>query len=566
MSMVKHIFKLLLIGALFVNVSAFAQNARPPQTFKLSDTLRGTLTPERTWWDVQRYDVTVKADFATKTTSGSNKITYKVVKANNGSTKMQIDLKAPLVIDSVVYNNKTKLKFEPKNGVWYVTVPSQSVGAENAVMVYFNGKPHEAVRPPWEGGWSFKTDSLGRPWMTVTCQGGAGASIWYPNKDHQSDEPNKGASLTMIVPDNLVGVSNGRLESKKSNGDGTTSYKWAVVNPINNYCLIPYIGSYVNFKEVYAGEKGNLDLDYWVLDYNLEKAKAYLPTQTHNMLKAFEHWFGPYPFYEDGFKLVDVNYPGMEHQSGVSYGNGYKFGYGGRDGSGSGWGMKFDFIVIHEAGHEWWGNNITTNDLADMWVHEGFTNYSETLFVDYHYGKEAGDAYNHGVRRGIRNDKTVIPAYNVNAQGSGDMYPKPSNMLHSIRHGLDNDELFREILRGMNKDFYHKTVNTKDIEDYISKKTKFNYEKVFDQYLRNTQIPNLEYYFTEDKKQVFFRYTNSVKGFNLPLNLKGANATLKIIPTDVWKSHTLKDGEADLFNNDTIIKQYYIGAKMVDKP
>lgn len=554
---------LFSLAILFALPSAMAQNPRPKPVYKLSDTLRGTLTPERTWWDVQRYDVTIKADFATKSTQGSNRITYKVVKNNSGAIKMQIDLKAPLKIEKVVYNDKKALKFEPKNGVWYISMPAQKNGEENSVTVYFNGKPQEAVRPPWEGGWSFKTDSLNRPWMTVTCQGGAGASIWYPNKDHQSDEPNNGASLTMIVPDNLVGVANGKLEYKRINGDGTTSYKWNVINPINNYCLIPYIGSYVNFKEVYAGEKGNLDLDYWVLDYNLEKAKNYLPKQVKNMLKSFEHWFGPYPFYEDGFKLVDVNYPGMEHQSAVSYGNQYKYGYGGRDQSGTGWGLLFDFIVIHESGHEWFGNNITTNDLADMWVHEGFTNYSETLFVDYIFGKDAADAYNHGIRRGIRNDKPIIPEYSVNAQGSGDMYPKASNMIHSIRHSVNDDVLFRDMLRSMNKDFYHQTVNSSDIENYISQKTKFNYSKVFDQYLRNTSIPNLEYYFSRDRKKVFFRYTNCIKGFNLPLTLKNPALKIKIFPTDEWSSYDLKANETDLFNPDDIVKQYYIGAKQV---
>jgi aminopeptidase N len=365
----------------------------------------------------------------------------------------------------------------------------------------------------------------------------------------------------MIVPDSLVGVSNGRLQSKKANGDGTTTYKWAVVNPISNYCLIPYIGKYVTFHEDFQGEKGHLDLDYWVLDYNLGKAKAYMPEQVHNMLHAFEHWFGPYPFYEDSYKLVDVQHTGMEHQSAVAYGNNYAFGYRGRDGSGTGIGMKYDFIIVHESGHEWFGNNLTTKDLADMYVHEGYTNYAETLFADYMWGVEAGNAYNFGTRRGIRNDRPVIPRYGVNEQGSGDMYPKGGNMLHSIRHGMDDDEKFRQILRGLQKDFYHQTVTTQQVEAYVSAHAGFNYSKVFDQYLRTTQIPDLEFYFSDDHKKVYYRYTNCVPGFDLPLVLKSDKAKIRMAPSDQWKSSDLKGEDAALFDETAIKKMYYIGVK-----
>ena len=417
------------------------------------------------------------------------------------------------------------------------------------MTVFFSGKVRIAPRAPWDGGWTFTKDSLGRPWMTVTCQG-LGASVWYPCKDHQSDEPDKGASLTMIVPDTLVAVGNGRLQSKKDNHDGTASYTWAVVNPINNYDIIPYIGKYVNFSETYAGEKGKLDVNYWVLDYNLERAKNYLPNEVHNTLKSFEHWFGPYPFYEDGYKLVDVPHTGMEHQSAVAYGNWYKPGYRGRDGSGTGWGMKWDFIVVHESGHEWFGNNITTKDLADMWVHEGFINYSETLFTDYIFGPQAANEYNAGTRRGIRNDRPIIANYNVNDQGSGDMYPKAGNMLHAIRHSMDNDELFRKILRGLNKDFYHQTVSSAQVEQYISKKAHYDYSKVFDQYLRTIQIPRLDFYLEGGK--VFYRWTNCVSGFNLPLVLKSSDASIKIFPSEEWKSIQLKENQAALFTFHTL--------------
>ena len=544
----KRIFLILL----FLSVSVFSI-AQQKKLFTRADTLRGSITPERAWWDVLRYDITVKPDYINKTTEGKNVITYKVLNDHHPNV-MQIDLQDTLRIDSIVLHHN-KLAFSKDGNVWHVKMPVQKKSSIQSITVFFSGKARIAPRAPWDGGWTFTKDSLGRPWMTVTCQG-LGASVWYPCKDHQSDEPDKGASLTMIVPDTLIAIANGKLQFKKINGDGTATYKWAVVNPINNYDIIPYIGKYVNFSETYQGEKGKLDVNYWVVDYNLDKAKTYLTNEVHQMMKAFEYWFGPYPFYEDGYKLIDVPHTGMEHQSAVAYGNWYKPGYRGRDMSGTGWGMKWDFIVIHESGHEWFGNNITTKDLADMWVHEGFANYSETLFIDYIFGKDAANAYNYGTRRGIRNDRTIIANYGVNDEGSGDMYPKGGNLLHTIRHSLNNDELFRKILRGLNKDFYHQTVTSKQVENYISQKSGYDYSKVFDQYLRTTQIPKLEFYFDEGK--VFYRWTNCVNGFNLPLVLKNEKSQVRIIPSEQWKSIELKTREKDLFTKAAIEKMYYV--------
>jgi aminopeptidase N len=463
--------------------------------------LRGSITPQRIWWDVIKYDITIKPDFKNKTTEGKNTITYKVL-SEKYPYFMQIDLQEPLQIDSVLLNSSIKSNYTKEGNAWIVQLSGQKKNAVNHVDVFFHGKPREAIRAPWDGGWTFTQDSLGRPWMTVTCQG-LGASVWYPCKDHQSDEPDNGATLSIIVPDTLVAVANGRLQAKTNNADKTTTYKWGVVNPINNYDIIPYIGKYANFSETYNGIKGKLDLNYWVLDYNESKAKQYMPQEVHNMLNAFEYWFGPYPFYEDGYKLIDVPHPGMEHQSAVAYGNRYKPGYGERDVSGTGWGMKWDFIIVHESGHEWFGNNITSKDIADMWVHEGFTNYSETLFVDYAFGKDAANEYNAGVRKAIRNDRPVIAHYGVNEQGSQDMYYKGGNMLHAIRHSLDNDSLFRQMLRGLNKTFYHQTVTTRQVENYISKQAGYDYSKVFDQYLKTIQIPKFEFYLSSDNKKGF---------------------------------------------------------------
>jgi aminopeptidase N len=541
----------ILCFSLGFNLSAQTTAVKP--TYTKADSLRGTLNKERTWWDVQRYELSFKPDFASKTIAGDNVIAYKVVKANAGDIKMQIDLQEPLIIDSVLYNDKTSLEFSKSASVWYVTVPAQKLAASNSVRIYYHGKVHQAIRAPWDGGFIFEQDSLKRPYMTVACQG-LGASIWYPNKDHQSDEPDKGASLTMTVPDTLTAIGNGRLVFKKQNTDGTATYKYNVVNPISNYCIIPYIGKYVNFKEQYKGEKGPLSVNYWVLDYNLQKARTYMPDQVHKMFQALEHWFGPYPFYEDGYQLIDASHTGMEHQSAVSYGNGYKFGYRGRDASGYGWGMKWDFIIIHESGHEWFGNNITTKDLADMWVHEGFTNYSETLFTEYHFGKQAGNEYNYGIRKGIRNDKPIIPDYNVNAMGSGDMYPKGGNMIHSIRHSMDNDQLFRSILRGLNKEFYHQTVTTAQVESYISKQAGYDYSKVFNQYLRTIQTPVLNYYIKDAK--VYYKWTDCVEGFNLPIVMGTGKGRVKFIPSASWQNQSVTPEQIKLFDKAEIEKMY----------
>ncbi|MEO6837603.1 MAG: M1 family metallopeptidase, partial [Ginsengibacter sp.] len=501
--------------------------------FTRADTLRGSINAERAWWNVLHYAITVRPDYVGKTIVGSNDIRYQVM-SDNHPLVMQIDLQEPLIIDSIIFETQ-KLKTTKDGNAWHVAVPAQKKSSINDITVYYHGAPHVAVNPPWDGGWIFTKDSTGAPWMSVACEG-TGASIWYPCKDHLSDEPDNGASLSMIIPDTLVGVANGRLQTKINNNDGTVTYTWGVVNPINNYDIIPYIGKYVNYSEVYNGEKarlsygqGKLDVNYWVLNYNLDKAKAHMVPEVHRMLKSHEYWMGPYPFYEDGYKIVDAPHLGMEHQSAIAYGNKYMNGYLGQDMSGSGWGLKWDYIIVHESGHEWFGNNITDKDIADMWVHEGFTAYSETLFTEYYYGKKAGNEYLNGTRSGIQNILPIIGYYNVNDDVSarnGDMYPKGSNMLHTIRHSMNNDSLFREILRGLNKTFYHQTVSTSQIENYISDHAGFDYSKVFDQYLRNIQIPQLEIYFAPGGKEVYYRYTNCIDGFNLPLILKNGNDSL----------------------------------------
>ena len=526
----------------------FVLNFSYAQNFTHADTLRGSNGPGRYWWNATKYDLYVKFNLPDSSINGFNIISYKELSLKHPEF-FQIDLQEPMIIDSVILQKgspkfpfrKTKLSFTKEGNAWFVYLPHQSLITAkhdiNKIMrtskdadqitvhayaanelsnlvVYYHGKPRVAKIAPWDGGFVWKKDKAGNPWIAVACQG-LGASVWYPCKDYQADEPDS-AEMHFTAPSDLITISNGRLRNVKNLNDGNTEYTWTVKNPINNYDITFYVGKYVHFGQIYKGEKGKLSMDYWALDSNLEKAKVQFK-DAPRMMKAFEYWFGPYPFYKDGYKLVDAPFLGMEHQSAIAYGNHYKMGYSGKDLSGSGWGMKWDFIIVHESAHEWFGNNITSKDLADMWVHESFANYAEALFTEYYYGKKAADEYVIGVRKNIRNDKPIIAHYGVNEEGSGDMYYKGGNMIHAIRQIINNDEKFRNILRGLNKTFYHQTVTSKQVEDYINQQSGINFSKVFDQYLRTVQIPVLEY--KKVNGQIYYRWTNCVDHFNMPLKV-----------------------------------------------
>jgi aminopeptidase N len=539
---------ILGVLALYAGVG-YGQPSDKGPTFSHADTLRGSLNENRDWWDVLRYDIQVTPDYATKTIEGVTTILFKAVRKGQ---RMQIDLQQPLVIDKI-----QDAQFTRENNVALVDLLNPvDEGSTGKISIYYHGKPTEAINPPWDGGWVWKKDQLGRPWISVACQG-LGASVWYPCKDLQSDEPDLGASLSIRVPDSLVAVGNGRLiASKKENGKAI--YTWEVKSPINNYLIIPYIGKYVNFTDTLLGEKGILDLSFWVLDYNLNKARDHF-AQAKLMLHAFEYWMGPFPFYEDSYKLVDAPYLGMEHQSAIAYGNRYLNGYLGRDLSGTGWGLKWDYIIVHESGHEWFGNNITTKDIADEWVHEGITNYSEVLFTEYYYGKKAANEYCYGLRRNIQNDRPLIGPYGVNKEGSEDMYAKGANLMQSLRHSINNDEQFREILRGLNSFFYHQTVTTGQVEEYISQHSGIDFSKVFDQYLRNTQIPELEFYLDSLNMAVSCRWTNCIEGFNLPIVLSASST--KIVPTKEWRTYPINRNELGDWTVDKVQSLYYVKAK-----
>ncbi len=517
----KNITQLIFFFLLF-NLNSYSQD----YNFTKQDTLRGSITPERAWWDLVYYhlDISVKPD--EKFIEGSNTITYNVL---NSSDRLQVDLQSPLKITKVEQNGNL-LDFESQGNAHFIKLlDKQKKGTVQSLKVYYEGYPKEAVRAPWDGGLSWKRDTNGKHFVATSCQG-IGASIWWPNKDHMYDEVDS-MLISVNVPKDLVNVSNGRLKKIDEYEDSKT-YHWFVSNPINNYGVNINIGDYVSFSEVYNGEKGPLDMVYYVLRDNIERARTHFK-DAPKMMDAFEYWFGPYPFYEDSFKIVEVPYLGMEHQSSITYGNKYMKGYLGRDLSRTGWGLKFDYIIIHEAGHEWFANNITYKDIADMWVHESFTTYSENLFLDYHYGNEAASDYVIGTRDGISNSSPMIGPYGVNKRGS-DLYTKGANLLHTLRQIAKDDEIWRVILRGLNSEFYHQTVDTKQIEEFISSKIGFDLTTFFDQYLRDIRIPNLEYSISNGL--LTYRWTNVIDNFTMPLEIEVLGENIWIYPSTKKKS------------------------------
>ena len=531
---------LLLTGLLLCN--SVGANLFPKQAIDdhQQNVFRGTITPQRAWWNLTHYHLDIAVDPKTKSIAGINTMKYEVLSEKK---RLQIELQAPMQLTKVEQNGKT-LAVEQLGYSYFITIEAeQKIGEEYQLEMHFSGIPHEAIRAPWDGGITWSKDDKGNDFIASSCQG-LGASIWWPNKDHAYDEPDNGAMVSVEVPEHLMDVSNGRLIKVDHNkAKKTKTFHWQVVNPINNYGININIGDYVHFGEKYQGESGELDMDYYVLRQNLEKAKVQFK-DAKRTIEAFEYWFGPYPFYQDSFKLVEAPYLGMEHQSSVTYGNGYQNGYLGRDRSQTGPGMLFDFIIVHETGHEWFANNITHNDIADMWIHESFTNYSESLFLEYHYDQEKAYQYVRGTRLNIQNKSPIIGQYGLHQEGSSDMYDKGGNMLHTIRQIIDNDKTWREILRGLNKQFYHGIAETAQVENYISKKSGKNLTKVFDQYLRDIRIPTLEYFVKNNQMQ--YRWSNTIDGFDMPIKVTINNKVRWLSPSNSWQKLTLDDKNSNI--------------------
>lgn len=534
------------ISTLILLIAITFSYAQRSQTYTRQDSLRGSITKERAWWDLLKYNLTVAVDPENQSIKGSNIIKYKVLEPNK---VIQIDLQPPMAIGSVTQEGKPLEVTHEGNAHFIKLVKEQIPGDINEIKIEYSGKPLAAKNAPWDGGFSWKKDANQKHFIATSCQG-IGASLWWPCKDHMYDEPDNGMIISVNVPGDLIAVSNGRLKSEKKEKNKTKTFTWEVVNPINNYGVNINIGDYVHFSEKYAGEKGPLDMDYWVLRSNLDKAKVHFE-DAKRMMKAFEYWFGPYPFYEDSYKLVEVPYLGMEHQSSTTYGNGYQNGYLGRDLSGTGWGLKWDYIIIHESGHEWFANNITYKDMADMWIHEGFTMYSESLFVEYYYGKEAGAEYTKGIRMNISNTQPMIGDYDVNGSGA-DMYNKGNNMLHTLRQIVNDDEKWRAMLRGLNKEFYHQTVTTKQIEEYIASSLGLKLDAFFNQYLRDIRIPVFEYAIRDGK--LSYHWTNCIRGFDMPVKVLINGKDVLLNPTRQTKSEKIEPGNTTL----TVDSNYYV--------
>jgi len=517
---------ILLFLATFFMPAGMAQQRGTAYTRQ--DSLRGSITPERAWWDLIYYHLDIEVKPKQKTIEGSNTVYYKVLKPGK---IMQIDLQDPMKIYGFSQNGQS-LDFKREGNAYFVKLnANQNVGDFHFLEISYGGTPKVSPNPPWIGGLTWEKDQKGKPFIANSNQGD-GASLWWPCKDHMYDEPDS-MLISVKVPDPLMNVSNGRLREIEKHAGGKSTYHWFVHNPIANYGVNLSIADYTHFSEIYLGEKGTLSMDYYVLKENLEKAKVQF-RDAPRLMRAFEHWFGPYPFYEDGFKLIEVPYLGMEHQSAVTYGNGFSNGYKGKDFSETGWGLTFDYIIIHEAGHEWFANNITYKDIADMWIHESFTTYSESLFIDYHYGVNAGNEYLQGARRVIKNDSPIIGDYGVNQRGSGDMYFKGANILHTLRQWINDDKQWRRILRKMNREFYHQTVTTSEIENFLASESGLQLDAFFDQYLRTADVPLFQYYWKEDK--FFYRWKGTVADFAMPLKINQNEMTHWIDPENDWKS------------------------------
>lgn len=515
--------------------------------FTRADSLRGYLSPLRSCYDVTYYNLDIAVDTSSKSIKGSNTIRFKAV---NSFDKMQVDLFANMNVDKIEFEDGTHLKYSREFGAVYITLPEKlEQNSVHQIVFYYSGKPQIAERPPWDGGVVWAKDYKGNPWIQVTCQG-TGASLWWPNKDHQSDEPDS-MLINITVPKGLEDISNGRLRSKTEMADGSTKYSWFVSYPINNYDVTMNICKFEHFSDVYTSDDGSkLTLDYYVLPENLEKAKKTFE-QVKTMHACFEKYFGKYPFYRDGYKLIESSHNGMEHQSAVAYGNHYLTGYEGY--ASSNVGLNFDFIIIHESAHEWWGNSITSNDIADMWIHESFGAYAEGLYVEYNWGRQAALEYMNGKKTNINNDKPIIGPYNVNQEGAGDMYDKGQLVLNTLREVINNDTLWFSILKGLQEKFAYKCINADDVINYVNLRTGQDLNYFFEQYLRYTNFPVLAVYIEKKGNETALRYRweADVKDFKMPIKVTTSKGHFEFIyPTTKFQTMKLENFNPEDFKVD----------------
>ncbi|SCY90111.1 M1 family metallopeptidase [Flavobacterium caeni] len=498
------------------------------QHFTRKDSLRGSLRTERTCFDVQRYDLNLRIDPGQRSIVGYNDISFKVIE---NTRRIQIDLFANMSVDSIVFGTQKLAYHREFDAVFIDFDHSLEKNTLQKIRFYYSGKPIVAARAPWDGGFVFSDDD-GKPWIGVAVQG-IGASLWYPVKDTQTDEPDQGASIKVAVPNGLMNVSNGRFLGSEDLNDGYTRWDWEVKNPINTYDITVNIADYVHLHDQHNG----LDLDYYVLRRNEQKAKAHFE-EVKPMMDCFQSKFGPYPFANDGYKLVETPYLGMEHQSAVAYGNRFLKGYMGNDLSGTGVGLLFDFITIHESGHEWFGNSITSADVADMWIHEGFTCYSESVFLECNFGKEKAYTYINGLKRNVDNDKPIIGQYGVCNEGSGDMYYKGALMLHTIRHIINDDQKWWKLILDFSNTFKHQIIVHQTVVDFFNAQTGLDLTPVFDQYLRHKNIPTFEWRIKSKKLE--YRWVADVSNFDMPVDVIVNGKTVRLKPTTQWQRSAIK--------------------------
>jgi aminopeptidase N len=506
------------------------------QTFTRKDSLQGGLRTERTCFDVAHYGLNIKINPTDKSIVGYNDISFRIdAKKTN---KIQIDLFENLQVDSIYFENK-KLNYKREFNAVFIEFPYYLLkGSENTIRFHYSGKPQIAKNAPWDGGFVFSKDSQGKDFIAVACQG-TGASLWFPCKDSQTDEPDYGAWINVAVPNGLMCVSNGRLKGSEELKNGYTNWNWEVRNPINSYDITVNIADYAHIHDkLNELDLNSLDIDYYVLKENEAKAKTHFDADVKSMLTCFESKFGEYPFKNDGYKLVETPYLGMEHQSAVAYGNKYKKGYLGRDLSGTGVGLLFDFIIVHESGHEWFGNSITSKDIADMWIHEGFTQYTECVFVECIYGYDKSQEYTNGLKQNVRNDKPIIGQYGVNNEGSGDMYPKGALLLNTIRHIVNDDDKWWKILLKYSKTYKHKIIDTETVIAFFNRESGLNLTPVFNQYLRYATIPSLV--LKQGKNKLEYKWQTTEPNFTMPIDILVDGKKMRIEPTNDFQTATFK--------------------------
>lgn len=523
----------VVAGLLCCATPGIAQTSQ--SSFTRADSLRGMLTPLRTCYDVTYYHLSVKVDTATRSIEGFTTIKFNVVQDFD---VMQVDLFETMKIGRIVFEGNAELQYEREHAAVFVRFPRKlKRKGVHEITIHYSGTPQEAQRPPWGGGFTWARDGEGNPWVAVTCQG-LGASSWWPNKDHQSDEPDS-MMISVTVPSNLMNVSNGRLRKMVDLPDGSTRYDWFVSYPINNYNVTLNIARYARFSDVYVSGKDTLTLDYYVLPENVAKARRQFE-QVKPMMKCFEHYFGPYPFVRDGYKLVESPHLGMEHQSAVAYGNNYLQGYRGR--SSSEVGLMFDFIIIHETAHEWWGNSVTSNDIADMWIHESFGAYAEAVYVECLFGYDKAMQYVNGKKWNVQNDRPIIGTYGVHKSGSGDMYDKGQLVLNTLRQVINNDSLWWSIVKSIAQRFKYTSIDAEDIFRLVNEKTKSDYTYFFEQYFKSTKPPRLEAALTKKGAAVELRHrwVADVEDFRMPVKITaGAGEYAFIHPTTSWQTTRL---------------------------